>query len=127
MNLRKRIAIDLGTTSVLVYSRVHGVILNEPSVVAVDAFTDEVISVGNEAKEMLGRTPGHIVAVRPLRDGVITNYEATEKMLKYFIKESVGTTIFRPNLIICTIWGNSGAKKSSKTGRVLRREPMKST
>lgn len=101
MNIRKRIAIDLGTTSVLVYSRVHGVILNEPSVVAVNTFTDEVVAVGEKAKEMLGRTPGHIVAVRPLEDGVITNYEATEKMLKYFIKESIGTTLFRPDLIIC--------------------------
>lgn len=111
MNLRKRIAIDLGTTSVLVYSRANGVILNEPSVVALDTFTNKVLAVGDEAKKMLGRTPGHIVAVRPLRDGVITNYEATEKMLKYFIKSSIGSTMIKPNLIICVPSGATQVQK----------------
>lgn len=111
MNFRKKIAIDLGTTSVLVYSRKDGVILNEPSVVAVDRFTNKVLSVGDEAKEMLGRTPGHIIAIKPLKDGVISNYDATEKMLKYFIRESVGKTLIRPDIIICVPSGATQVQK----------------
>lgn len=111
MSFRRRIAIDLGTTSVLVYSRNKGVLLNEPSVVAVDRFSNKIIAVGKEAKEMLGRTPGHIVAVRPLRDGVITDYNATEKMLRYFIKNSIGTSIIKPDIIICVPSGATQVQK----------------
>lgn len=111
MDFRKRIAIDLGTTSVLVYSRKKGVLLNEPSVVAVDRFTNNIIAVGKEAKEMLGRTPGHIVAVRPLKDGVITDYEATERMLKYYIKKSLGSSLIKPNVIICVPSGATQVQK----------------
>ena len=82
------IAIDLGTASVLVYVQKEGIVLNEPSVVAIDNNTNRVIAVGTEAREMLGRTPGNIVAIRPLRDGVIAEYEVTEKMLKYFISKA---------------------------------------
>lgn len=120
MNFRKRIAIDLGTTSVLVFSRKNGVILNEPSVVAIDQISQKVIAVGKEAKQMLGRTPGHIVALRPLRDGIITNYEVTEMMLKYFIRKSVGKTLIRPNLIICV---PSGATQVQK--RAVRQAGLK--
>ena len=76
------IAIDLGTASVLVYVKKKGIVLNEPSVVAIDNNTKKVIAVGESAREMLGKTPGNIVAIRPLRDGVIADYNVTEKMLK---------------------------------------------
>ena len=82
------IAVDLGTASVLVYVNKEGIVLNEPSVVAIDNNTNRVIAVGTEAREMLGRTPGNIVAIRPLRDGVIAEYDVTEKMLKYFISKA---------------------------------------
>ena len=84
-NFRKSIAIDLGTASVLVYMRGKGVIINEPSVVAMDTYTGKVISVGKEAKKMLGRTPGNIIAKRPMKNGVIADFNTTEKMLSYFI------------------------------------------
>ena len=84
------IAIDLGTATVLVYVNKEGIVLNEPSVVAIDKTTNRVIAVGTEARAMLGRTPGNIVAIRPLHDGVIAEYEITEKMLKYFINKATG-------------------------------------
>ena len=79
------IGIDLGTATILVYVKGKGIVLREPSVVAIDKNTNEVLAVGQEARKMLGRTPGNIVAIRPLKDGVISNYTITEKMLKYFI------------------------------------------
>lgn len=100
-NFRKNIAIDLGTASVLVYIRGKGVIINEPSVVAMDSYTGKILSVGKEAKKMLGRTPGNIRATRPLKDGVIADFNTTEKMLKYFIHKSIGKTMIRPNVVIC--------------------------
>ncbi|WP_425538200.1 rod shape-determining protein [Microaceticoccus formicicus] len=98
---RKNLAIDLGTASVLVYVRGKGVVLNEPSVVAMDTFSKNILAVGSQAKKMLGRTPGNIVATRPMKDGVIANFNATEKMLKYFIQKATGRTMVRPNVIIC--------------------------
>lgn len=98
---RKNLAIDLGTTSILVYSRSGGVILNEPAVVAVDTYTDRIVAVGQEAKEMLGRTPGNIVARKPLKDGVIADYKSTERMLKYFIRKAGGRSLLRPDVVIC--------------------------
>ena len=79
------IGIDLGTASVLVYIKGKGIVLREPSVVAIDNNTDRVLAVGNEARKMLGRTPGNIIAIRPLKDGVISDYDVTERMLRYFI------------------------------------------
>lgn len=111
MNFRKRIAIDLGTTSVLVYSRDKGVILNEPSVVAIDRYTGEIISVGSEAKKMLGRTPGNIVSQKPMKDGIISNYIATEKMLTYYIKAAIGRKLFKPDLVICVPSGANQVQK----------------
>ena len=91
------IGIDLGTANTLVYVRDHGIVLREPSVVAVQAGTNKVLSVGDEAKRMLGRTPANIVAVRPLKDGVIADFEVTEAMLRHFIRKAHGRrTIFRP-------------------------------
>ena len=88
------IGIDLGTASVLVYIKGKGVVLKEPSVVAFDRETNKIKAIGEEARLMLGRTPGNIVAVRPLRQGVISNYTVTEKMLKYFIQKAVGKKRF---------------------------------
>jgi len=95
------IGIDLGTATVIAYIKGKGIVLREPSVVAVDNNTGEVVAVGNEARRMLGRTPGNIVATRPLRDGVISDYTVTEKMLKYFIKKVGGKSIFAPRIMIC--------------------------
>ena len=95
------IGIDLGTATVLAFVKGKGIVLREPSVVAVDNLTGEVLAVGEEARRMLGRTPGNIVATRPLKDGVISNYTVTEKMLKYFINKICGRTIFSPRIMIC--------------------------
>src|SRR6266702_7673484 len=81
------LAIDLGTANTLVYVRGKGIVVNEPSIVAINKNTGEVEAVGREAKDMLGRTPGHIVAIRPLKDGVIADFKVTEKMLNYFIQK----------------------------------------
>lgn len=95
------IGIDLGTATVIAYVKGKGIVLREPSVVAVDNNTGEVLAVGKEARRMLGRTPGNIVATRPLRDGVISNYTVTEKMLKYFINHVCGKFVFSPRIMIC--------------------------
>jgi len=96
------IGIDLGTASVLVYVKGKGVVLKEPSVVAFDRDTNKIKAIGEEARLMLGRTPGNIVAVRPLRQGVISDYTVTEKMLKYFIQKAVGKQRFRkPRISVC--------------------------
>ena len=95
------IGIDLGTATVLAFVKGKGIVLREPSVVAVDKQTGEVLAVGGEARRMLGRTPGNIVATRPLKDGVISDYTVTEKMLKYFINKICGRTIFSPRIMIC--------------------------
>ena len=89
------IGIDLGTASILVYIRGKGVVLKEPSVVALDRDTNKIKAIGEDARLMLGRTPGNIVAIRPMRQGVISNYTVTEKMLKYFIQKAVGKRTFR--------------------------------
>lgn len=95
------IGIDLGTATVLAFVKGKGIVLREPSVVAIDNLTGEVLAVGEEARRMLGRTPGNIVATRPLKDGVISDYTVTEKMLKYFINKICGRTIFSPRIMIC--------------------------
>ena len=97
----KDIGIDLGTASVLVYIKGKGVVLREPSVVAMDKNTGKLLKVGTEAEAMLGRTPGNIVAMRPLRDGVISDYDMTERMLKEFIKKVTTFSLFKPRLLIC--------------------------
>ncbi len=95
------IGIDLGTATVIAYVKGKGIVLREPSVVAVDHNTGEVLAVGQEARRMLGRTPGNIVATRPLKDGVISDYTVTEKMLKHFINKVCGKFIFAPRIMIC--------------------------
>ena len=101
-SLTKDIGIDLGTASVLVYIKGKGVVLNEPSVVAIDKNTGRLLKVGAEAQAMLGRTPGNIVAIRPLRDGVISDYDMTERMLKEFIRKVTGGFhLFPPRIMVC--------------------------
>ncbi len=95
------IGIDLGTATVIAYVKGKGIVLREPSVVAVDNHTGNVLAVGQEARRMLGRTPGNIVATRPLRDGVISDYTVTEKMLKHFIHKVSGKFLFAPRIMIC--------------------------
>ena len=95
------IGIDLGTATVIAYVKGKGIVLREPSVVAVNNVTGQVLAVGHEARRMLGRTPGNIVATRPLRDGVISDYTVTEKMLKYFISKICGRFFFAPRIMIC--------------------------
>ena len=95
------IGIDLGTATVIAYVKGKGIVLREPSVVAVNNITNEVLAVGGEARRMLGRTPGNIVATRPLKDGVISDYTVTEKMLKYFINKICGKFVFAPRIMIC--------------------------
>ena len=101
-SIAKDIGIDLGTASVLVYVKGKGVVLNEPSVVAIDKNTGKLLKVGAEAQAMLGRTPGNIVAIRPLREGVISDYDMTERMLREFLRKVVGGfQLFKPRVIIC--------------------------
>ena len=95
------IGIDLGTASVLVYVKDKGIVIREPSVVAIDKNNGRVVKVGLEAQEMIGRTPGNIVAIKPLKDGVISDYESTEKMLKYFIDKVNTSKLFKPRIIVC--------------------------
>ncbi|NLW91871.1 MAG: rod shape-determining protein [Syntrophomonadaceae bacterium] len=96
------IGIDLGTASVLVFKKGKGIVLHEPSVVAIDKSTNRVIAVGEEARQMLGRTPGHIAAIRPLKEGVIADYDTTEKMLTYFVRKIMGRKLFfKPRVIVC--------------------------
>lgn len=95
--------IDLGTASVLVYIKGKGIVLNEPSVVATDNSKHRLLAVGEEARQMIGRTPGNIIATRPLRDGVISDYDVTERMLRYFIRKALGRrgSLLRPRVVIC--------------------------
>lgn len=113
------LAIDLGTANTLVYAKGHGIILDEPSVVAVQknyrGMQNRVLAVGGEAKEMLGRTPGSIVAIRPIKDGVIADFEVTQQMLRYFISKSTGQkkSFMRPRIIICVPYGITQVEKKA--------------
>lgn len=111
-NFGTDIGIDLGTASILVYVKGRGIVLNEPSVVAIDKETGHIFAVGEEARRMLGRTPGNIVAVRPLREGVIADYDTTEKMLRYFITKACGRTwLFKPRVMVCIPSGVTGVEE----------------
>ena len=108
------IGIDLGTASILVYIRGKGVVLKEPSVVAFDRDTNKIKAIGEDARLMLGRTPGNIVAVRPLRQGVISDYQVTEKMMKYFIQKALGKKSFRkPRISVCVPSGATEVEKKA--------------
>lgn len=114
MGFGQDIGIDLGTASVLVYIKGKGIVLKEPSVVAIDKNTNKLLAVGEEARRMLGRTPGNIVAIRPLREGVISDYDITERMLKYFINKVCGNRVlklFRPRIMVCVPSGVTEVEK----------------
>ena len=109
----KDMGIDLGTANTLVYMREKGIIVNEPSVVAINVQTKEVLAVGNEAKEMIGRTPGNIVAIRPMKDGVIADFDVTQAMLRYFINKAYVRSMFgpKPRIVICVPSGVTEVEK----------------
>lgn len=112
MGFATEVGIDLGTANVLVYIKGKGIVLNEPSVVAINKDTDEILAVGEDARQMLGRTPSNIIAVRPLRDGVVSDYDITERMLKYFIKKTCGSgRFFKPKIMICVPSGVTDVEK----------------
>lgn len=106
------LGIDLGTTSVLIYAHNKGIVLQEPSVVAISTdHDDEVVAIGEEAAQMIGRTPDNIKIIRPLRDGVISDYQYTEKMLKYFVSKTVGRRLFKPVVAVCVPSGVTEVEK----------------
>lgn len=108
----KKIGIDLGTANILVYQKGKGIVLQEPSVVAMRKGSEEVLAVGSEARRMIGRTPGNIVAIRPLKDGVIADFEVTEMMLKHFITKVIKKSLFfKPTVMICVPAGVTGVEK----------------
>src|SRR5256714_2888166 len=109
--LGRDMAVDLGTANTLVYVRGRGIVLNEPSVVAVNTKDGRPLAVGLEAKRMIGRTPSHIVAIRPLKDGVIADFEITEKMLRYFIQRVHQRRWAKPRMVICVPSGVTGVEK----------------
>jgi len=105
-------AVDLGTANTLVYVRGRGILLNEPSVVALDAKSGAILAVGTEAKRMIGRTPPHIVVIRPLKDGVIADFDVTEKMLRYFIQKVYRRSFFtKPRMVVCVPSGVTGVEQ----------------
>ena len=112
MAISGEVGIDLGTANVLVYIKGKGVVLNEPAVVAINRNNNEIMAVGEEARQMLGRTPASIVAVRPLKDGVISDYDITERMLKYFIRKTCGAgRLFKPRIMVCVPSGVTEVEK----------------
>ena len=112
MGFANEVGIDLGTANVLVYIKGKGIVLNEPSVVAINNDTDEILAVGEEARQMLGRTPANIIAIRPLRDGVVSDYDITERMLKYFIRKTCGSgRFFKPRIMVCVPSGVTEVEK----------------
>ncbi len=105
-------AVDLGTANTLVYVRGRGIVLNEPSVVAINTKSGAILAVGSEAKQMIGRTPAHIVAIRPLKDGVIADFDVTEKMLRYFIqKVHRRSFLVKPRVVVCVPSGITGVEQ----------------
>ncbi len=111
-NFSKRVGIDLGTANSLVYLAGQGIVLNEPTVVAITTDDNRVLAVGNEAREMLGRTPGNITASRPMRDGVIADYVITEAMIRYFLDKVCGSSrIFKPEVMVCAPAGVTSVER----------------
>ena len=101
LSLRRNVGIDLGTVNVLVYLERKGIVLREPSVVAVDKTTDQIVAVGSEAQALIGRTPANLETIRPMRDGVISQYDVTLRMLQYCIRNACGHMLLPPRLMIC--------------------------
>src|SRR3954469_16930736 len=118
-------AVDLGTANTLVYVRGRGIVLNEPSVVAINTRTGQPLAVGAEAKRMIGRTPGHIQAIRPLKDGVIADFEICEKMLRYFIHKVHQRRWVKPRMVICVPSGITGVEQRAVQGAAESAGPRK--
>src|SRR4051794_31333500 len=114
-------AVDLGTANTLVYVRGRNIVLDEPSVVAINTRTNAVLAVGSEAKQMIGRTPAHIVAIRPLKDGVIADFETTEKMLRYFIQKVHRRSFMaKPRVVVCVPSGITGVEQRAVEESTIR-------
>ena len=111
LSLGRDLAIDLGTANTLIYARGHGIVLDEPSVVAININDGRPVAVGLEAKRMMGRTPNHIKAIRPLKDGVIADFEVCEKMLRYFIQKVHASKWSKPRMVICVPSGITGVEQ----------------
>ncbi len=107
----KDLGVDLGTANILVYIKGKGIVAREPSVVAIQTDTKQVLAVGEEAKKMIGRTPGNIVAIRPLKDGVIADFDITKSMLRHFIRKAIKRTFFQPRVVICVPSGVTEVEK----------------
>lgn len=120
MTWGRDLAIDLGTANTLVYERGRGVVLDEPSVVAVEAATGKLIAAGARAKEMLGRTPGHVRAVRPLADGVISDADVTEQMLRYFVDQVRPSRLVRPRMVVCVPSEVTGVERRALEDAAVR-------
>lgn len=114
------LAIDLGTANTVIYQRGRGIVLDEPSVVAVDRRTQRLIAAGNRAKEMLGRTPDHVEAVRPLKDGVVSDADVTERMLRYFVEQVGPSKIVRPRIVVCVPSEVTGVERRALEDSALR-------
>lgn len=117
--MARDIGIDLGTANTLVYLKGKGIILREPSVLAMNKSEGKILKVGNEAKEMIGRTPGNVVAIRPLKDGVIADFESTQAMLKYFIKKAYPSSFMKPNVVVCIPFGITEVERRAVEESVL--------
>ena len=120
MTLGRDLAIDLGTANTLVYEKGRGVVLDEPSVVAVEAGTSRLLAAGTRAKEMLGRTPGHVHAVRPLKDGVISDADITERMLRYFVDQVRPSRLIRPRMVVCVPSEVTGVERRAREDAAVR-------
>ncbi len=120
LSLGRDLAIDLGTANTLVYEKGRGVVLDEPSVVALEAGTHRLLAAGTRAKEMLGRTPGHVRAVRPLQDGVISDAEVTERMLRYFIDQVRPSRLVRPRMVVCVPSEVTGVERRALEDAAVR-------
>ncbi|HEV7147165.1 MAG TPA: rod shape-determining protein [Pedococcus sp.] len=120
MSLGRDLAIDLGTANTLVYERGRGVVLDEPSVVALDAASGRLVAAGSAAKEMLGRTPGHVRAVRPLKDGVISDADVTERMLRYFVDQVRPSRLVRPRIVVCVPSEVTGVERRALEDAAVR-------
>src|SRR3989440_5156957 len=116
---RPQLAVDLGTANTVVYRRGQGIVLFEPSIVAIDERSGSVYAVGAEARRMIGRTPAHISATRPLRDGVIADFEMTEQMLRHFIRRALGGSRLRTHAIVCVPSGITPVERSAVEGGTL--------
>lgn len=118
--LSKDVAIDLGTANTIIYVKGKGIVIREPSVVAIDRYTGRVVAVGREANEMIGRTPENIIAIRPMKDGVIADFDITQSMIKHFIKKARVVNILKPRVIVCIPSGITEVERRAVEDAVIQ-------